>query len=71
MTKMEELLDSAGGQSLVLICKIVKTPTGTAVSGDFGMRGISKTEAIGMIETMKATIISELLRDSGIVVSGR
>ena len=71
MTTMEKLLDSVGNRSLVLIGKIVETPTGTAVSGDFAMRGISKTEAIGIIETMKATIISETLRDSGIAFSGR
>ena len=69
MITTEEILKQLGDKSLVLIAKIVGSPTGTVVSGDFAMSGLSKTEAIGMIETIKATILNETLRDAGIAVS--
>ena len=68
MITTEEILKQLGDKSLVLIAQIVRSPSGTDVSGDFAMSGLSKTEAIGMIETIKATIIDETLRDAGVAV---
>lgn len=63
---MQELLNQLGDGSLVLVARKINTPTGQTVEGDFAVRGLSNTEAIGMVEVIKAKIIEATTEKAGV-----